>query len=45
MMRRSTFQPLRAARRATVREHIAAALGVCAGMLATALFVIALHVS
>lgn len=40
MNRRSTPQPLRA-----VREHIAAALGACAGMLAITLLVIGIELT
>ena len=45
MNRRATYQPLRRARRATYREHFAAALGFSAGMLATTLLIIALVVT
>lgn len=43
MNRRATYLP-RQARRAAYREHVAAALGFSAGMLATVLLVIAVLV-
>lgn len=45
MIRRSTYQPLRAARRMTIRDHAFAALGAASGMLALTIAVVGIVVT